>query len=82
MEKIFMVIIICVGQACEGIWQNTTYPTMDDCLAAAPPVREYFMSTYPDSSGNIYCMNQPEFEMWKKQIEAGNLIPPTNIPPA
>ena len=61
MEKFFMVIIICVGQACEGIWQNTTYPSIDDCLAASPIVKEYFMATLPESSGQIFCLVEEEF---------------------
>ena len=69
MEKFFMIIILCVYGECNGIWQNTTYATMDDCLAAAPPVKEYFMSAYPDSNGQIFCLAEEEFNKWKKQLE-------------
>ena len=71
MEKIFMVIIICVNQTCQGIWQNTTYPSIDDCLAASPVVKEYFMATLPESSGQIYCMLEENFNDWKKRLEEG-----------
>ena len=82
MENFFMVIIICVNTVCHGLWQSTTYETMNDCLAAAPSVKEYFMSTYPESNGQIYCLIEEEFDKWKKQLEAGNFILPLNIPPA
>ena len=80
MEKIFMVIIICFNTICQGISQNTTYPSIEECLAASPAVKEYFMSTLPDSSGQIYCMVKEEFEKWQKQLEenGANILP--NIP--
>jgi len=71
MEKFFMIIILCVYGECNGLWQNTTYDTMNDCLAASPSVKEYFMSTYPESTGQIYCLIEEEFDKWKKQLETG-----------
>ncbi len=82
MEKFFMIIILCINGECNGMWQNTTYSIIDDCLSAAPAVKEYFMSTYPQSNGQIYCLQEEEFNKWKKQLEAGNFILPQNIPPA
>ena len=81
MEKIFMVIIICVNQTCQGIWQNTTYPNIEDCLAASPVVKEYFMATLPESSGQIFCLVEEEFNKWKEQLETGSkLVLPNKSP--
>ena len=74
MDKIFMVIILCVYGECQGMWQNTTYPTMDDCLAATPPVKEYFMTVYPDSDGSIYCMTEENFLDWQKHLGTDGTI--------
>ena len=71
MEKFFMIIILCVYGECNGMWQNTTYPSIDDCLAASPVVKEYFMATLPESSGQIYCMLEENFNDWKKRLEEG-----------
>ena len=78
--KFIMVIIICFNQVCQSMWQNTTYSTIDECLAASPPVKEYFMSTLPNSSGQIYCLTEKNFKKWQKQIEENgpNILP--NIP--
>ena len=62
MEKIFMVIIVCFNTICQGMWQSTTYENMNDCMAASPAVKEYFMSTLPNSNGEIYCLEKEEFE--------------------
>ena len=82
MDKIFMVIILCVYGECQGMWQNTTYSTMEDCLAATPAVKEYFMATLPDSSGQIYCMLEENFQVWKKQLEENDMMILPEIPPA
>jgi hypothetical protein len=81
MEKFFMIIILCVYGECNGMWQNTTYATMNECLAAAPPVKEYFMSTYPESTGQIYCLIEEEFNKWKKKLESGNTLDLPNKSP-
>ena len=80
MEKFFMIIIICFNQVCQSMWQNTTYSTMDECLAASPPVKEYFMDTYPESNGQIYCLEEENFKKWQKQIEDGTLQLPNKSP--
>ena len=77
-----MVIILCVYGECQGMWQNTTYSTMEDCLAATPAVKEYFMATLPDSSGQIYCMLEENFQVWKKQLEENDMMILPEIPPA
>ena len=73
MEKFFMIIILCINGECNGMWQNTAYTSMDECLAATPAVKEYFMAVYPESHGQIYCMNEENFEDWKEEIEKGTI---------
>ena len=76
-----MIIVLCVYGECQGMWQNTTYATMDECLAAAPPVKEYFMSTLPNSNGQIYCLVEEEFNKWKEKLESGApLVLPNKSP--
>ena len=69
--KIIMVIIICFGANCQTIWDKQLYSTVDDCLAASTPVREYMMQVYPTSAGQIYCMSEEEFINFKKNLEEG-----------
>ena len=67
--KFIMVIIICFGANCQTIWDKQLYSTVDDCLAASGPVKEYMMQVYPTSAGQIYCMNEEEFTKYKKNLE-------------
>ena len=69
--KFIMVIIICFGANCQTIWDKQLYSTVDDCLAAAGPVKEYMMQVYPTSAGQIYCMSEEEFINFKKNLEEG-----------
>ena len=69
--KFIMVIIICFGANCQTIWDKQLYSTVDDCLAASTPVREYMMQVYPTSAGQIYCMSEEEFINFKKNLEEG-----------
>ena len=71
--KFIMVIIICFGANCQTIWDKQLYSTVDDCLAASGPVKEYMMQVYPTSAGQIYCMNEEEFSKYKKNVEDGAL---------
>ena len=66
-----MVIIICFGANCQSLWDKQEYSTVDDCLAASGPVREYMMQVYPTSAGQIYCMSEEEFIHFKKNLEEG-----------
>ncbi len=72
MEKIFMIIIFCIGIDCQGVWQESTYNSMANCEAAAPMVKEYFSSTFPESRGEIHCVNEKAFVEWKAWLESGN----------
>ena len=69
--KFIMVIIICFGANCQSLWDKQEYSTVDDCLAASGPVREYMMQVYPTSAGQIYCMSEEEFINFKKNLEEG-----------
>ena len=72
MEKIFMIIIFCIGLDCQGVWQESTYNSMANCEAASPMVKEYFTSTFPESRGEIHCLTEGAFIEWKQWLEAGN----------
>ena len=79
-----MVIIICFGANCQTIWDKQLYSTVDDCLAASGPVKEYMMQVYPTSAGQIYCMNEEECANYYKKLQdgcktTGNLESPGKI---
>jgi len=69
--KFIMVIIICFGANCQTIWDKQLYSTVDDCLAASGPVKEYMIQVYPTSAGQIYCMDEQQFKNYEEYLENG-----------
>ena len=67
-----MVILICFGANCQAIWEKTYYNSKDECLSATQPVKQYMMEVYPQSSGEIYCMTQEQFDEYNKQLLENN----------
>ena len=75
-----MVIIICFGANCQAVWDKQQYPTVNDCLAASGPVKEYMMQVYPTSAGQIYCMDEQQFKNYEEYLENGGKPTITTIP--
>ena len=70
--KFLMVIIICFGtNICKGIFDKQVFNSHDECLKASKPVVQYMKNVYPNSSGEIYCMTEPEFNEYYDYLENG-----------
>ena len=69
--KFIMVIIFCFGMDCNAIWEQSWYPTMNNCLNASQTVKSFMMDKYPNSAGEIHCMTEPEFNEYYDFLENG-----------
>ena len=69
--KFIMVVIVCFSLDCNAIWEQTWYPTIEDCKEASGTVKEFMITTYPNSAGQIWCMNEEEFDEYYKYLENG-----------
>ena len=69
--KFIMVIIICFGANCEAIWERVPYDSEVTCLQSTKSVASYMQGQYPNSSGEIYCMNEEQFDLFYKDLEKG-----------
>ena len=69
--KFIMVIIICFGANCQALWENTPYDSETICLENTKSVASYMQEIYPQSSGEIYCMNEEQFDIFYKDLEKG-----------
>ena len=75
-----MVIIICMGaDFCEAIYEQTPYDSRQVCQIEAAVVRDYMVDTFPQSSGEIWCMNEQELVEYNRFLENGGK-PSTNPP--
>jgi heterodisulfide reductase subunit A-like polyferredoxin len=69
--KFIMVIIICFGANCQALWENIPYDSETACLQNTKSVASYMQEAYPNSSGEIYCMTQMQFDKFYKDLEDG-----------
>ena len=73
--KFLMVVIICFGtNICKGIFDKQVYNSYDECPKASKPVVQYMKDIYPNSSGEIYCMTEPEFNEYYDYLENGGKL--------
>ena len=71
-----MVIIICFGANggsidCQAIWEKHYYPSMEECITASGPVKDYMIKTYPESAGEIHCMSEEAFDKYYQFLQEG-----------
>jgi len=69
--KFIMVILICISGHCQSLYEEKLYDTKTICESEAMEAKAYMMSTYPDSEGEIHCLDEKEFQeywdWWLKQ---------------
>ena len=73
-----MVILFCLMGECQTIYQEQGYETYQSCLVEAKKTSQLFHRQYPNSQGEIYCLDQEQFnnylnsteEMMKEKISA------------
>tara|TARA_B100000953_G_scaffold218332_1_gene180582 strand:+ start:304 stop:573 length:270 start_codon:yes stop_codon:yes gene_type:complete len=83
--KIMMVIIICFvtkvgGIDCQAIWEKNYYSSMEECITASAPVKDYMIKTYPDSAGEIHCMTEEAYDEYYQFLEEGGKPSITTTP--
>ena len=78
--KFIMVIIICFGANCQALWENIPYDSETACLQNTKSVASYMQEAYPNSSGEIYCLTQMQFDKFYKDLEKGLNLNLQNTP--
>ena len=68
--KWIMIVVICfTAEVCERMYDQEMYNTADECTAASDGVAEYMKEAYPTTAGKIFCLDEENFENYKKQLE-------------
>jgi|TARA_B100000035_G_scaffold199704_2_gene170717 hypothetical protein len=52
--KWLMIITVCIGFDCSQI--TGWFDTQEECLAESSNAKQWFMTNYPDSHGEVYCV--------------------------
>ena len=72
--KFIMVVIICFGVDCQAIFEENPYERYDICMETASSTAQFMQYTYPESSGQVDCLNSKEFELLQEQLENGEKL--------
>ena len=79
--KFIMVVLICFGADCRAIYEEFRYENYDTCMIEAVKTRDYMKSTFPASSGQVYCWDEEQFQKFKEDLEKNGLDPIKQIIP-
>ena len=61
------------------MYDQEMYNTAEECTAASEGVAEYMKEAYPTTAGKIFCLDEENFENYKKQLEQNpNYVPDFN----
>ena len=63
--KFVMVVYLCLAGACESVYEQKLYDTIDECQIASKEVMEYAKEKFPWSSGEIWCLTEKEFKQYQ-----------------
>jgi len=63
--KFILVVYMCIAGTCESVYEQKLYDTREQCEISGQEVREYAMINFPQSSGEIYCLTEEEFEKYQ-----------------
>ena len=65
-----MIVVICfTAEVCERMYDQEMYNTAEECTAASEGVAEYMKEAYPTTAGKIFCLDEENFENYKKHLE-------------
>ena len=68
--KWIMVVIICFSaDVCERMYDQEMYNTADECITSSEVVAEYMKNSFPTTAGQIFCLDEENFENYRKQLE-------------
>ena len=67
--KFIMVIIMCISGQCNNMYEERLYDSKELCEAEGAVAKQYMIETYPESSGEIWCLTTDEFQEYWKYLE-------------
>jgi hypothetical protein len=60
--KFILVIVFCLNGLCETVYETAPYNSKQECDAQADIMVTEVQNDYPDSYGQMYCIEQSEFD--------------------
>jgi hypothetical protein len=78
-----MVMIACMAvEVCTAMFDDTKFNNYDDCYEISRSVVSFMQETYPNSSGEVWCLTPEELAVYRDYIDQGGKPVLTNPRPA
>ena len=62
--KFILVLYMCVAGACESVYEQVPYDTVEACQKASQEVSITAQQMFPMSTGQVWCLTEEEFERY------------------
>ena len=63
--KFVLVVYMCLAGACESVYEQKLYDTVEDCKTASLEVQQVAQEMFPMSSGQVWCLTEDEFKKYQ-----------------
>jgi len=64
MGEFFLVIMMCIGTACQTIHNEVPFETYDSCYQTSVVVASEYNKKYTNSRGQCYCLTKDQYETY------------------
>jgi len=74
-----MVMIICFSTSiCQAIFDDTKFSSYNECYESSRSAVSFMSEMYPDSAGEVHCLDPEDLAVFKEYIEQGGKPQLTN----
>ena len=67
--KFILVVYMCMAGACESVYEQVPYDTMEACQLASQEVSKTAQEMFPMSTGQVWCLTEEEFAKYISQTK-------------
>ena len=65
--KYILVVYMCLAGACDSVYEQVPYDTMEACQKASEEVSIVAQEMFPMSTGQVWCLTEQEFDKYISQ---------------
>ena len=67
--KFILVLYMCIAGACESVYEQVPYDTVEECQKASEEVSITAQEMFPMSTGQVWCLTEEEFAKYISQTK-------------
>ena len=67
--KFILVVYMCIAGACESVYEQVPYDTIEACQQASEEVSKTAQEMFPMSNGQVWCLTEQEFAKYISQTK-------------